>query len=90
MIRETSKKDISSISDDSLRRYIFHEADTGLREVVSVMMQDFIDSEWSIGILDIAVPRAFCDLNRLRNRACPPILEPEKWLEIYDLIQKEV
>jgi hypothetical protein len=61
-----------------------------MREVARDTLTYFDESKWSIGLLDVRVPRAFCDMNRPRDRAISPILSREKWLPIYDSIESYI
>lgn len=89
-VRETSKVDLSSISDEILYKYLYHEADTGVMEIVAAMKKHFTDSDYSIGILTVDIPRGFCDLNRVPNVATPEVLEDDFWKKIYTEADIEV
>lgn len=82
-VRETSSEDISQIPDEILAKYLYHEADTGVLQVMNFLKNFLENSPYSIGFLWVDIPRGFCDLNRPIELATPTILEDEFWKNIY-------
>ncbi len=78
------------IYDSLLGSYIYHEADIGMREVALSCVKSLGDTDFSIGILEVDIPRALCDMNRPFWRAIPPIMNPESWKQIYDDATTEI
>lgn len=81
-IQETCvKKDFSC---DLLYDYIRHEADLGSRELSVWIFETLKIQRPELKILLIIweVPRAFCDLNRIPERAIPEMVKRELWYDI--------
>jgi hypothetical protein len=78
------------ISDVLLGSYIYHEADIGMHEVALSCVKSLGDTTFSVGILEVDIPRALCDMNRPFWRAIPPIMNGELWRQIYDDATSEI
>lgn len=89
-VKETSKVDIKNISDELLYKYLYHEADTWVNEVINFMEKYFLDSEFSIWVLNVKIPRWFCDLNRPLEIAIPEVFRDKSWEDIYKKAEKEI
>lgn len=89
-VRETSKINLDNISDELLFKYMYHEADTWVVEVVESMKKYFLDSDFSIWILKVEIPRWYCDLNRPLNIAFSDIFQNFFWEKIYNEALDEV
>ena len=89
-VRETSKISLDSVSDDLLYKYMYHEADTWVIEVLESMKKYLEKSEFSIWILKVEIPRGFCDLNRPLELAIPEVFRDKSWDEIYLKAEKEI
>lgn len=72
------------IVDTIISDYLYHEADIGMREVAFSCMENLPHIPFSIGILEVNIPRWLCDMNRPFERAMPPILDKEQWKDIYN------
>lgn len=81
--RSTFQIPRDDISDALLGSYMYHEADIGMSEVTQSCMASLVDIDFSIGILEVNIPRSLCDLNRPLELAVPPIMNTEKWGNIY-------
>lgn len=88
--RSTFHQNREDITDEVLRSYLYHEADTGTWEVAHSCVEQYQDMDISIGILEVHVPRAFCDMNRLFATSIPRIMDSQKWKEIYDNLSLEI
>lgn len=88
--RSTFQRMRDDISDELFQSYIYHEADIGMREVAESCMQNLEDLPISIGILEVNIPRALCDMNRPFERAVPPLMDKENWKQIYDDATAEI
>ena len=89
-VRETSKISLDYVSDDLLYKYMYHEADTWVVEVLESMKKYLEKSEFSIWILKVEIPRGFCDLNRPLELAIPEVFRDKSWDEIYLKAEKEI
>lgn len=89
-VRETSKVDLKNISEDMLYKYLYHEADTWVNEVINFMEKYFLDSKFKIWVLNVEIPRWFCDLNRPLEIAIPEVFRDKTWENIYKKAEKEV
>lgn len=90
-VRETSKNPIENISDDLLYRYLYHEADSSVTEIISKMEKYFSEEKnFKIWVLRVEIPRWFCDLNRPLYRAIPNAFRDKFWEDLYEETQKEV
>ena len=67
-----------------------HASDIGTREVAYECIEAFADSDYTIGILDVCIPRAYCDMNRPRDKAILGTLDSDFWLPLYDRAQQEI
>lgn len=89
-VRQTSKKNLDNISDEMLSAFLYHEADTGVNEVIDEMKPYLQKSNFSIGILKVEIPRGFCDLNRPLSRAIPEIFRDNSWEQLYTETSKKI
>ena len=89
-IRDTSLSTTDNFSDRLLQSYVYHEADIGMLEVAQSCICSLWDTDISIAILVVDIPRAICDMNRSFDRAIPPILDRTKWQSIYDDAASEI
>ncbi len=74
------------ISQELLLRYMIHEADIGAPELARACRRSLahLSPELRVEILEVPLPRAWCDLNRPWDRAVPSILGPKLFREHYD------
>lgn len=89
-IQETLvKKDFSS---QLLSDYIKHEADLGTKELSVWIFEDLKKYRPDLKILLILweVPRAFCDLNRIPQRAIPTVVKRELWEDLNNSAMQEI
>lgn len=89
-IQETLvKKDFSS---QILSDYIRHEADLGTKELSVWIFEDLKKYRPDLKVLLILweVPRAFCDLNRIPQRAIPTVVQRELWEELNNTAMQEI
>lgn len=82
-IREVCKIDISHISDTDLYSYMYHEADTGILQIMEQYTHLIKNFPYNIAILVADVPRAFCDMNRPIEKAIPEIIRSDFLENIY-------
>ncbi|MGE4444198.1 MAG: hypothetical protein AB7E37_04365 [Candidatus Altimarinota bacterium] len=89
-IQETLvKKDFSS---QILSDYIRHEADLGTKELSVGIFEDLKKYRPDLKVLLILgeVPRAFCDLNRIPQRAIPTVVQRELWEDLNNTAMLEI
>lgn len=89
-IQETLvKKDFSS---QILSDYIRHEADLGTKELSVWIFEDLKKYRPDLKVLLILweVPRAFCDLNRIPQRAIPTVVQRELWEDLNNTAMLEI
>lgn len=79
-------------SSELLHNYIRHEADLGSRELSLWIFEKLTLQRPELKILLIIgeVPRAFCDLNRIPERAIPDIVKRELWESINNNAMQEI
>ena len=65
-----------------------HEADRGSSEVVQSAIRKISEknilSHVDISVLEVEIPRGFCDLNRPWERACPEAVNAQVWKSLYE------
>ena len=83
---ESAFRGKNHISRELLLRYMIHEADIGALELARACRRSLatLSPELRVVILEVPLPRAWCDLNRPWDRAVPSILEPEFFRDHYD------
>ncbi len=71
-------------SDELLASYMKHEADIWAWELATCIFQELknIRSDLKILLIIWKVPRAFCDLNRVPERAIPAMIQRELWKDL--------
>lgn len=89
-VRETSQINLDAISNEMLYKYLYHEADTGVYEITDEIKKYFQNSDFSIWILKVEIPRGYCDLNRPLDIAVPKVLQHSFWNNIYKEADEEV
>jgi hypothetical protein len=82
----------NEFDDEILYSYIKHEADIWTKEIASKIFENIKKNHKDIKICVILwlIPRAFCDLNRNFERACPEIVKSEIWQWLNDETMDEI
>lgn len=81
---------LNHIPPKILQEYIRFEADIGTDIIAEKIYTKFFTTKYKVGIVEVLVPRALCDMNRPKNTAIASILDQVYWWEIYESLYQEI